>query len=79
MHDTRTLAPAPHQAARPADASPRRFSLASLRTMIAIWRWRRSYRWDLEQRSRDSLHLIEDIGLTMQQVEAEIAKRFWQR
>lgn len=85
MHDTRTLASAPHQAARPgmpvepAHASPRHFSLASLQNMIATWRWRRHYRWELEERARSNPHLIEDIGLTTREVEAEIAKRFWQR
>ncbi|EHK54991.1 hypothetical protein MAXJ12_22541 [Mesorhizobium alhagi CCNWXJ12-2] len=28
--------------------------------------------------SKDNPHLIDDIGLTKRQVEAEIAKRFWQ-
>ena len=82
MHDTRTLASTPHQAVqpgRPAHASPRHFSLASLQNMIATWRWRRHYRWELEERARSNPHLIEDIGLTTREVEAEIAKRFWQR
>ena len=29
--------------------------------------------------SKDNPHLIDDIGLTRRQVEAEIAKPFWQR
>jgi uncharacterized protein YjiS (DUF1127 family) len=35
---------------------------------------------DLKRMLRDNPHLIDDIGLTRQQVEAEIAKLpFWQR
>lgn len=83
MNDT--LASALHQAARPgtpvkpAEVSRRRYSLATLRNMIATWRWRKRFRWELEQMSKDNPHLIDDIGLTRRQVEAEIAKPFWQR
>jgi uncharacterized protein YjiS (DUF1127 family) len=69
MNDT--LALAPHRAAR-------HHSLAALRNIIAIWEGRKRVRWELEQMSRDDPHLIEDIGLTKRQVEAEIAKPFWQ-
>jgi uncharacterized protein YjiS (DUF1127 family) len=90
MNDTPTLAPAPHRAARPgtpvgpapvgpADVSRRHYSLATLRSIIATWRWRIRFRWELEQMSKANPHLIDDIGLTRRQVEAEIAKRFWQR
>ncbi|SDA99189.1 DUF1127 domain-containing protein [Mesorhizobium qingshengii] len=86
MNDT--LASAPHQAARPgtpvwpAEVSIRH--LATLRSIIAAWRertWRERirFRWELEQMSKDNPHLIDDIGLTRRQVEAEIAKPFWQR
>ena len=37
------------------------------------------FRWELEQMSEANPHLIDDIGLTRRQVEAEIAKPFWQR
>ncbi len=59
--------------------SRRHYSLATLRSIIATWRWRMRYRWELEQRSQANPHLIDDIGLTKRQVEAEIAKPFWQR
>lgn len=83
-----TLAPAPHQAARPgtpvgpAEASRRHLSI--LRSVMAIWRertWRERIRlrWELEQMAKDNPHLIDDIGLTKRQVEAEVAKPFWQR
>ncbi|MCX8570141.1 MULTISPECIES: DUF1127 domain-containing protein [Hyphomicrobiales] len=52
--------------------------LATLRNMVATWSWRSRFRWDLAQKSRDEPHLIDDIGLTRRQVEAEIAKHFWQ-
>ncbi|CAN7375569.1 DUF1127 domain-containing protein [Mesorhizobium sp. LjNodule214] len=84
-----TLASAPHQAARPgtpvrlAEVSRRRYSLATLRSIVATWRdrtWRERirFRWELEQMSKDNPHLIDDIGLTKRQVEAELAKPFWQ-
>jgi uncharacterized protein YjiS (DUF1127 family) len=85
MKDTSTLASDPHQAARPgtpvgpAKVSHRRYSLATLRSIIATWRWRMRFRWELDQRSQVSPHLLDDIGLTKRQVEAEIAKPFWQR
>ena len=64
--------------AEPADVSRRRYSLATLRNMIATWDERTRFRWDLEQKSKTSLHLFDDIGLTRRQIEAEIAKPFWQ-
>jgi uncharacterized protein YjiS (DUF1127 family) len=85
MNDTPTLGSAPHQAAwpgmpvGPAEVSRRHYSLATLRSIIATWRWRIRYRWELEQRSKANPHLIDDIGVTRRQLEAEIAKSFWQR
>jgi uncharacterized protein YjiS (DUF1127 family) len=89
MNDSHTFASAPHQPAWPGTPSgsasvglaavPRRhFSLTTLRSIIAAWEERKRFRWDLEQRSKDSPHLLQDIGLTRRQVEAEIAKPFWQ-
>lgn len=49
------------------------------RGVIAIWEERKRFRWELERMSKDNPHLIDDIGLTMRQVEEEIAKPFWQR
>ena len=58
---------------------PRRpYRLATLRSIIATWEERKRFRRELEQKSKDDPHLIDDIGLTRRQVEAEIAKRFWQ-
>ena len=51
---------------------------ATLRGIIAAWEERKRVRWELEQMSRDNPHLLQDIGLTRRQVEAEIAKPFWQ-
>lgn len=61
--------------ARPVPHSP---SLSNVWTLIATWRTRRRFRWDLEQIARDNQHLIDDIGLSRWQIEAEIAKRFWE-
>jgi uncharacterized protein YjiS (DUF1127 family) len=76
-----TLSSARHQAARPGTPGPADVSrrhLTTLRNMIATWDERKRFRWDLEQMSKANPHLIDDIGLTSRQVEAEIAKPFWQ-
>ncbi len=57
----------------------RHYSLATLRSIVATWNERIRVRWDLKRMSRDNPHLIQDIGLTRRQVDAEIAKPFWQR
>jgi uncharacterized protein YjiS (DUF1127 family) len=62
----------------PAEVSRRHNRLATLRGIITAWDERKRVRWELEQMSRDNPHLIDDIGLTRRQVEAEIAKPFWQ-
>jgi uncharacterized protein YjiS (DUF1127 family) len=83
MTDTTPLVSPPRPAVqpgsppRPAQVSHRHYGLANLRHMIAVWRLRRRFRWDLEQLAKDNPHLIYDIGLTRWQIEAEIAKRFW--
>ncbi|WP_246251808.1 DUF1127 domain-containing protein [Allomesorhizobium camelthorni] len=82
MNDT--LASIPHQAAwpgtpaEPAEVPRRHSSLATLRSIIATWEERKRFRWELKQMSKNNPHLIDDIGLTQRQVEAEIAKPFWQ-
>ena len=79
-----TLASTPHQEAlpgtsgRPADVPRRHYSLASLRSIVVIWSERIRVRWELQQMSKANPHLIDDIGLTPRQVEAEIARPFWQ-
>jgi uncharacterized protein YjiS (DUF1127 family) len=84
MNAIPTLASAPHQAARPgmpvgpAEVARRHHSLATLRSAIATWEERKRFRWELEQMSKANPHLIDDIGMTRRQVEAEIAKPFWQ-
>jgi uncharacterized protein YjiS (DUF1127 family) len=64
-------------ASRPA-ASPRPFGFAALRGLLATWEERKRFRLQLENIMLATPHLIDDIGLTRKQVEAEIAKRFWQ-
>ena len=73
-----------HQAAWPGTSLDRaemrrHYSLATLRSIVATWNERIRVRWDLKRMSRDNPHLIQDIGLTRRQVDAEIAKPFWQR
>ena len=83
MNDTPCVGPASGSAAGNArgagEVSRRHYSLATLRSIIATWSERIRFRWELEQMSKDNPHLIDDIGLTRRQVEAEIAKPFWQR
>ena len=79
MKDAPTLAQ--HQAAWPGmpvdpAAVPLRH-LAALRSIMAIWEERKRLRRQLEQMLKDNPHLIDDIGLTRRQVEAEVAKPFW--
>lgn len=50
-----------------------------LRSILATWHERIRARWNLTQMARENPHLLKDIGLTKQQVETEVAKRFWQR
>jgi len=82
MNDT--LGSAPHQAAwpgapaGPAEVPRRHASLATLRSMIATWRERIRVRKALARMSKANPYLIDDIGLTRRQAEAEIAKPFWQ-
>jgi len=84
MNDTPTLWSDPHQAAwprtleGPAETSRRHFGLAALRSLVATWRERVRVRRKLEQMSKANPYLIDDIGLTRRQAEAEIAKPFWQ-
>ncbi|RUZ76698.1 DUF1127 domain-containing protein [Mesorhizobium sp. M7A.F.Ca.US.006.01.1.1] len=83
---TNTLASARRCAARPGTPGrpASRRLLKTLRSIIASWHdrtWRERirFRWQLRQMSKDNPHLIDDIGLTIQQVEGEIAKSFWER
>ncbi|RWL91709.1 MAG: DUF1127 domain-containing protein [Mesorhizobium sp.] len=58
----------------------RRYGLAALRSLIAEHRKQAYFRFELKRMARDNPHLIDDIGLTKKEVEAEIAKLpFWQR
>lgn len=89
MHDTPTLASVPHQAVRPGtqsgtplgpgNLSCRHDVLAPRRSLLAAWRWRIRFRWELARKAQENPRLIADIGLTRRQVEAEIAKPFWRR
>ncbi|MER9302180.1 DUF1127 domain-containing protein [Mesorhizobium sp. M0293] len=83
---TKTLASAPHCVARPGTpvGPASRRLLTILRSIVETlrertWRERVRFRWQLRQMSKDNPHLIDDIGLTIRQVEGEIAKPFWER
>ena len=47
--------------------------------LIKAWDDRAYYRGQLARIANHTPELIEDIGLTRQQIEAEIAKPFWRR
>lgn len=63
---------------RPTDTTRRQTRLAALRRLLATWEARSRFRFALARKSQDNPHLIDDIGLTKRQVEAEVAKPFWQ-
>lgn len=81
MNDTlgsaRHRAAWPGTSAGPADVSCRPYGPATLRSLVETWRERIRLRRKLAQMSKANPHLIDDIGLTRRQVEAEIAKPFW--
>jgi uncharacterized protein YjiS (DUF1127 family) len=54
------------------------FKPGGLRDLVARWRQRTYFRKELMRLAQDGPHMIDDIGLTMREVEAEIEKPFWQ-
>ena len=89
MNASHTFASAPYRVAWPgppavpvsvksAKTTPRRYRIATLLSTFATWDERTRFRWDIERMLRDEPYLIRDIGLTRWEVEAEIAKPFWQ-
>ena len=77
MNGILTFASNSSHAPQPVEAAGRRYTLATPGNLISAWRERSYFRWDLARLAKDSPELIDDIGLTMEQVEAEIAKPFW--
>ncbi|XXB64151.1 DUF1127 domain-containing protein [Mesorhizobium sp. RIZ17] len=75
------LAPCAPLATCPAEIKGRRrYSLSALRSFFAERRKQAYFRFELKRMVTDNPHLIDDIGLTKKEVEAEIAKLpFWQR
>ena len=65
--------------AGPAKSTSRLHRLVVLRDTIATWRERVYFRRELEKLMKNNPELIDDIGLTIRQVEAEIVKPFWHR
>ena len=51
---------------------------AGLRAIWAEWQIRRRYRKDLERLLRVGPYMIEDVGLTLEEVNREIEKPLWQ-
>ena len=62
----------------PVDAEAVLYSPAIPQGLIATWRRRIGLRRDLRRLS-ETPWLIDDVGLTMAQVRAEIEKPFWRR
>lgn len=48
-----------------------------LTAYVSRWREQHLYRRDLARLSKEVPHMIDDIGLTMDEVESELAKPFW--
>jgi len=85
MNGGPTLVPYANQdlwLARPtttADAPRRRHNPAALRDVIVVWGRRMDFRAELTRLAKDCPELIDDLGLTMRDVEREIGKPFWRR
>jgi uncharacterized protein YjiS (DUF1127 family) len=81
MNDVSALAPYqaewPTMSVRPAHMSRRRHGPAALLDIINVWEERKRFRWELEEMAKTAPHLIADIGLTKEELEAEVAKPFW--
>ncbi len=80
MHDTLCIsATSTEQPGLPAKHASRH-GLAKLWSNIVAWQACTRFRWELKRLAKDNPYLIDDIGLTKEQVEEEIAKLpFWQR
>jgi uncharacterized protein YjiS (DUF1127 family) len=52
--------------------------LNGISTLVAVWRERRWYRKELRRLASDGSHLVDDVGLKPSELQAEIAKPFWQ-
>lgn len=76
MNDT--LALTSHDTARPRHDARVLQPPAIRQGLVATWRERMHFRWELARMAKGNPHLIDDIGLTRRQLEAEIAKPFWQ-
>lgn len=80
MHDTLCVSPVSTRRLSGKRLPRQRYSLESLFGSIAAWRERTRFRWELKRLAKDTPYLIDDIGLTKEQAEEEIAKLpFWQR
>jgi uncharacterized protein YjiS (DUF1127 family) len=82
MNDSLCVSPSPAGRSGPSakQASHQRYSPLNLFDNITAWQQRTRFRWELKRLARDNPHLIDDLGLTKEQVEDEVAKLpFWQR
>ncbi|MBZ9683867.1 hypothetical protein LB524_16675 [Mesorhizobium sp. ESP6-5] len=52
--------------------------LIALRGLVAVWRERMYYREELKRLAEDGPQRIDDVGLTLAAVEADLQKPFWQ-
>lgn len=82
MHDTLCVGSASTNRSRSSSGRipSHRYSLTILFRNFVAWRQRTRFRWELKRLAKDNAYLIDDIGLTKEQVEEEIAKLpYWQR
>lgn len=53
------------------------FKAIRVTAYVSSWRERLFYRHELARLAKDAPHMIDDIGLTKDEVEFELAKPFW--
>ena len=73
VHGATRLDPGQQQA----KAAVRAPSWSGLKSLIKAWHDHTYFRHELARIAKDLPELIDDMGLTMKQVEAELAKPFW--
>ena len=73
-----THTPSEPQPALPvSSASGSRLLVCDFKAICTAWRRRRDYRRDVKRLLRVGPHMIEDIGLTLEQASREIVKPYW--
>lgn len=67
----------PQPALAVSSESGSRLLICDLKTIWTAWRRRRDYRRDVKRLLRVGPHMIEDIGLTLEEASREAVRPFW--